>query len=294
MNELPIYVKVDILVQATNEEFSKLCQLNKEFNYLCSGIVPIEISTVHGNLSERMYSMRSERLFDKKIYSLKDSSVTWKEFYERVQAFYKHWKVDSIQNIINYVIENTNFEIKLLNLMNYPNLENILDDDMLEYAVMKGNMPMILWLNKRGINTYTEDMLDYSVTHGNIPMIEFLEDINFEFDVNHYLKRAARNLQFDAMEWMYKRHVLNKPVKIDVDINILRKNPMLKTIIWRNVTDAERIKILEWYESKGVYPNLYDYDSLSLKNNMNKAVVDWINSKELIRYSLNYAGYQVV
>ena len=246
MDELPIYIKIEILVQAPNEEFVTLCRLNKELYYLYSGIIPFEIFSVHGNLSERMYKLRSERIFDKNVYLLKNenANMTWKEFYRRVQLFYSKSKQKSISCIIEHAI----------NTCNNSDSEFELEIKLLEYD------------NSNYLTLY---------------------NLNNKFDVNYYIKRAARYLQFETMEWIfswYNRYVynsnnlLNCNIKIDIDIDLLRKTPMLLSSKWRNVTDDERIKILEWYESKGVYPNLEDYRDYNLKNRMNEAVKKWIDS----------------
>ena len=83
-NELPLYLKLQILLRTDNETFNNLGTTNKELYSIYSGKLTDEFRIGFGNLDESFYQERSEHLFKKIICQLRlEENLSWREFYHR-------------------------------------------------------------------------------------------------------------------------------------------------------------------------------------------------------------------
>ncbi len=118
MNNFNYADKVELLSNVPHEQFTRLCAISKEFSALCSGKIGSKIILVHGDLSELIYEKRSHNFIADDILVLKDPSMTWKEFYERI-TYLQHAKKNV--HLANYYMRQGKImELAILSNMNPP------------------------------------------------------------------------------------------------------------------------------------------------------------------------------
>lgn len=91
--QLPLLSQLEILQRLDDKSFKYTCSLTQKLNDICKDTIPENMKLRYGNLTSDLYQKRSKNLFKPKILALKSLfDISWKEFYERVNNVFDHFK----------------------------------------------------------------------------------------------------------------------------------------------------------------------------------------------------------
>lgn len=105
-DDLDVYVKMCILVQADHETFVQLSKTNKILHAISSNKLPKEIIASHGNMANFLYPNRIDTWFRSDIKKFKETNMNWKEFYKRILLFYRFKNEHGIPALIRREVTN--------------------------------------------------------------------------------------------------------------------------------------------------------------------------------------------
>ncbi len=102
-SDLSFYEKLFILQRLPHDKFKLLCTADREMTPVCMNELTQDIITKHGsNVTEELYYKRCENMFNSSLLKFKPETMSWKEFYDRLNIFLnKLNNLDKLDNLGN-------------------------------------------------------------------------------------------------------------------------------------------------------------------------------------------------
>ncbi len=177
-DELPIYLKLKILLYVEHKTFMNLSKVNKELHTFLSGKTIDEFKELHGNLDERFYQERSEYWLNGNILPFRlEENLSWREFYHRAMMVAKS---------LNYQCKLTEYTKlgRLLELKIIDTKTNLFTDtkkfsytEFLRNCINNGHVNILEWLSSKGIEPLAHD-IEHAIVNNHINVCKFFAEKN--------------------------------------------------------------------------------------------------------------------
>lgn len=216
--QLPLLSQIEILQRLDDKSFKYTCSLTQRLNDICEDTIPENMKKNYGNLTSDLYQKRSKNLFKPNIIALKSLfNISWKEFYERVNNFFDHFKSmrkDALRDY-NYEAEEYLINKQFLEFLVLEKLVNIgFDMRILALIIKSDSLELVKWLfpetdNRSDRSEWKYDIHDALLYVRSKEVLEYLSSLEKFTDAELIQLaddiRNSHEMNFDLLKYLYDR-----------------------------------------------------------------------------------------
>lgn len=226
-SELPQYLKYEVLIKSSIQDFPNLCRINKEISEICSGNLSESTKSLYGDqITEILYRDRSEKYFDDEVINFKEPDMSWRKFYNRILKFYE--KLDKLRNTENLPIL---LPPRNISIVNTPNGGTIVNFSQIIFPP----------------TNYKEYLVNVYLSEGKLMELKLCKLLLNILPHGIYVKNIIPANKY------------NNTIEI---LNWLKNNQVtIYNFLNNSITLSTDIKLLEWYLDQGFIPEQRDVES---------------------------------
>ena len=250
-DQLPIYLKLQILLWTDKQTFIQLGKTEKELYNIVSGKLSREFKQLYGNLDESFYEERCEVCFEKKIIPFRNeeniaicsqnnklaicsqnNKLSWRSFYHRIRKYMN--SITFIQrklDIYDAASEGDLLKLKYLNSQHslFTNKYHYNYSEIFRKSIKNGHLHILNWFASECLLPYPNN-IRHAIETDNIL-------ICFWFEEKNLLPKTWEGYSVKSVsmyEWLIERKY--KPHWHDAYVSVQRGNlEILKFLVARNV-----------------------------------------------------------